>query len=168
MYEFLVESKSDLTKEAPLRVYDNCKEDWTKCIHGEDCLVQMCAEGTDGGCRLFKCPQAWVILSKNCFLNMFVMFCITYTRFLFQASNDPENCGFVRWVDPHPIYSHADYIYYLQNRIFDLEMEVSSGNKDEEDDNNKGVTSPRNRALIRMGGRRERKFAILPTRYLFL
>jgi hypothetical protein len=74
----------------------------------------------------------------------------------------------VRWVDPHPIYSHADYIYYLQNRIFDLEMEVCSGNKDEEDDNNKGVTSPRNRALIRMGGWRERKFAILPTRYLFL
>ena len=62
---------------------------------------------------------------------------------MFHASNAPENCGFVRWVDPPPIHPHAEYIYYLQNRIFDLEMEVSSGNNNEDDDENKGVSSPK-------------------------
>ena len=57
VYEFPVESKSDFTKETPLRGYDNRIEDWTKCMHDEDCLVQMCAEGTDGGRHFFKCPK---------------------------------------------------------------------------------------------------------------
>ena len=40
LYErFPVESKSDFTKEAPLRGYDGRKEEWPKCMHGEDCLV---------------------------------------------------------------------------------------------------------------------------------
>ena len=53
-----------------------------------------------------------------------------------------ENCGFSRWVDPRPIYPHAEYIYYLQDRSFDLEREVSSGYKDDEqDDNNNGADS---------------------------
>jgi hypothetical protein len=25
--------------------YDNRREDWSKCMHGEDCLVQMFVEG---------------------------------------------------------------------------------------------------------------------------
>ena len=42
LYErFPVESKSDFTKETPLRGYDERKEKWPKCMHGEDCLVQM-------------------------------------------------------------------------------------------------------------------------------
>ena len=49
VYEFPVESMSDFTKDSPLRGYDNRIEDWPKCMHGEDCLVQMLAEGTDGG-----------------------------------------------------------------------------------------------------------------------
>jgi hypothetical protein len=40
-----VESKSQFTNENPLRGYDNRKEDWPKCMHGEDCLLQMCTEG---------------------------------------------------------------------------------------------------------------------------
>ena len=37
LYErFLVEGKSDFTKETPLRGYDERKEDWPKCMHGED------------------------------------------------------------------------------------------------------------------------------------
>ena len=60
LYErFPVESKSDFTKEAPLRGYDERKEEWPKCMHGEDCLVQMFTEGIDGGRRFFKCPRAW-------------------------------------------------------------------------------------------------------------
>ena len=43
---FLLESKHDFTKEAPLRAYDDRKEEWPKCMHGEDCLVQMYTEGT--------------------------------------------------------------------------------------------------------------------------
>ena len=54
VYEFPVESMSDFTKDSPLRGYDNRIEDWPKCMHGEDCLVQMLAEGTDGGHR-FSC-----------------------------------------------------------------------------------------------------------------
>ena len=54
---FLVESKSDFTKEAPLSGYDERKEEWLKCMHGEDCLVQMFTEGIDRGRRFFKCPR---------------------------------------------------------------------------------------------------------------
>jgi hypothetical protein len=61
---------------------------------------------------------------------------------LFQSSNAPENCGFVGWVDLEPIHPHQDYIYYLQNHIFNLQMEVSNNDKDkEEDDNNSGAGS---------------------------
>ena len=60
LYErFPLESKSDFTKEAPLKEYDKWKEEWSKCMHGEDCLVQMFTEGIDGGRRFFKCPRAW-------------------------------------------------------------------------------------------------------------
>ena len=81
VYEFPVESRSDFTKETPLRGYDNRREDWPKCMHGEDCLVQMCAEGTDGGRRFFKCPRAWVMLSTKGVLDMFNMYCMIYTIF---------------------------------------------------------------------------------------
>jgi hypothetical protein len=35
----------DFNKEVRLRSYDNMGEDWPKCMHGEDCLVQMFVEG---------------------------------------------------------------------------------------------------------------------------
>ena len=70
------------------------------------------------------------------------LFYTTYMTYLLQSSLAEENYGFTRWVNPRPIYLHAEYIYYLQDRIFDLEREVSSGYKeDEEDDNNNGVGS---------------------------
>ena len=56
MYGFPVESRSDFTMDTPLRGYDNRGEDWSKCMHGEDFLVQMCAEGTDGGCCFLQVP----------------------------------------------------------------------------------------------------------------
>jgi hypothetical protein len=49
-----------------------------------------------------------------------------------------EICGFTQWVDPYPIFLHAEYIFYLQNRIFDLEREVSSRNEEDGRDNNNG------------------------------
>ena len=52
--------------------------------------------------------------------------------YLLQSSESEENYGFTRWVDPRPFYPHVEYIYYLQDRIFDLEREVSSGYKDDE------------------------------------
>ena len=58
-----------------------------------------------------------------------------------QHSLVKENCGFTRWVDPRPIFPHAEYISYLQNRIFDLEREVSNRNDEEERDNNNGGAS---------------------------
>jgi hypothetical protein len=66
---------------------------------------------------------------------------MTYMRYLLQSSDAPENCLFVRWVDPPPLHPHQEYIYYLQDRIFDLEMEVSSGDKDEEEDDNNNSAS---------------------------
>ena len=81
VYEFSVESRSDFTKDSPLRRYDNRIEDWSKCIYGEDCLVQMLAKGTDGGRRFFKCPRAWVMLSTKGVLDMFNMYCMIYIIF---------------------------------------------------------------------------------------
>jgi hypothetical protein len=61
--------------------------------------------------------------------------------FEIQCSKSKENCGFTWWVDPRPMYPNLEYIYYLQDRIFDLEREVSSGYKDDEanNDNSAGV-----------------------------
>ena len=70
LYERLPdESKIDFTKEASLRGYDERKEEWPKCMHGEDCLVQMFTKGIDGGRRFFKCPRAWVIAITILFLQ---------------------------------------------------------------------------------------------------
>jgi hypothetical protein len=96
--------------------------------------VQMCSEGVDGGRWFFRCLRAWVILPNIRLLNMFLFFSATNKTYFFQSSVAPKNHGFVWWVDPAPIHPHQDYIYYLQNRIFDLEMAVSDGNKDEEED----------------------------------
>ena len=107
----------------------------------EDCLMQMFTEGIDGGHRFFKYPWAWVLAISICFFNMFLIY-TTYMTYLLQSSLAEENYGFTRWVDPRPIYLHAEYIYYLQDRIFDLEREVSSGYKDDRhDDNNNGADS---------------------------
>jgi len=65
IFEFPAQSKREFTRETPLRRYDNCKEDWPKCRHGEDCLVQMCTDGMDRGRHFFKCPRAWVTISIN-------------------------------------------------------------------------------------------------------
>ena len=62
VFEFPPQHKSEFTKETPLRRYDDRRELWPKYIHGEDCLVQMCTDGMDGGRHFFKCPHAWVIL----------------------------------------------------------------------------------------------------------
>ena len=72
VYQFPPESKSDFTKEFPLRGYDNQKEDWPKCMHGEDYIVQMFTEGIDEGRRFFKCPRACVIAITFRLLNMFL------------------------------------------------------------------------------------------------
>ena len=75
LYErFPVESKSDFTKEAPLRGYDEQKEEWSKCMYGENCLVQMFTKGIDGGRRFLKCTRAWVIIITICFFNMFLFY----------------------------------------------------------------------------------------------
>ena len=44
VFEFLPQHKSEFTNEIPLRQYDNRREPWSKCRHGEDCLVQMWPE----------------------------------------------------------------------------------------------------------------------------
>ena len=66
VFEFPVQSKSEFTTTKPLRGYDNHKEEWPKCMHGEDCVVQMMIEGEDGGRRFFKCPRVWVTLTNLC------------------------------------------------------------------------------------------------------
>ena len=65
-----------ISLEAPLRRYDNRKEDWPKYMHGEDCVVQMMAEGIDGGHRFFKCLHAWVIAFTSRVLRMSCIECI--------------------------------------------------------------------------------------------
>ncbi|XP_039835036.1 uncharacterized protein LOC120695892 [Panicum virgatum] len=107
VYEFLVECKSEFSNNIPLRGYNNRKEEWPKCSHGEDCIVQMMTEGMDEGRHFFRCPRAW-------------------------SSEAPEGYKFARWVDPPPFHPHVEYIYYLQNCIFDLEREVSAGNVEDD------------------------------------
>jgi len=83
VYEFPVECKSDFTKDSPLRGYDNRREEWPKCSHGEDCVVQMITEGTYRGRRFFRCPRAWVLAITLCVHTTFVLSAIINTSFFF-------------------------------------------------------------------------------------
>jgi len=139
VFEFPVQSKSEFTTTKPLRGYDNRKEDWPKCMHGEDCVVQMMTEGEDGSRRLFKCPRAWVRLNNLLLLHVSHFIPILYPRYMFQSSADSDGCGFVRWVDPAPIHPHQEYIEYLQNHIFDLEMNIGDNGTEDDDNNNVAV-----------------------------
>ena len=96
VYHFSPESKSDFTKECPLGGYDNRKEDWSKCMHGENCLMQMFIEGMDEGRRFFKYPRAWVIAITIHLLNMFFDCSTTYKTYLLQSSKSKENYRFTR------------------------------------------------------------------------
>ena len=69
-----------------------------------------------------------------------ISFLVLTPGYMFQSSADEDGCGFVRWVDPAPIHPHQEYIEYLQNRIFDLEMNIGD-NGTEDDDNNNVVIS---------------------------
>ena len=70
VYEFPVQSKSDFSTTKPLRGYDNRKEEWPKCMHGEDCVVQMMTEGEHESRRFFKYPRAWVTLTNLCLYHV--------------------------------------------------------------------------------------------------
>ena len=96
----------------------------------------MFTKGINGGHRFFKCPWAWVIAITFCLLIMFLEYPYNSQDILIVVFRVRKNCGFTRWVDPRPIYPHQQYIYYLQDRIFDLQREVSSGYKDDGQDNN--------------------------------
>ena len=48
LYEFPVQSKSDFSTTKPLRGYDNRKEDWPKCMHGEEIGRASCRERVFG------------------------------------------------------------------------------------------------------------------------
>ena len=93
VFEFSVQSKSEFTITKPLRGYDNRKEEWPKCMHGEDCVVQMMTEGGDGGCRFFKCPRAWVRLNNLHLLHVSQFVPILYPRYMFQSSVDSDGAG---------------------------------------------------------------------------
>ena len=43
-----------------------------------------------------------------------------------QDSNDDESCHYTRWVDPPVEQNIQDYIYHLQDRIFDLQREADA------------------------------------------
>ena len=58
--EFPLERKSDFTRERPLRSYDKRIEDWPKCRHGLDCVVQMYNDCDGGGRRFFRYPRGFV------------------------------------------------------------------------------------------------------------
>jgi hypothetical protein len=132
--QFPLESKSDFTRERPLKSYDNRTEDWPKCRHGEDCVVQMYNDFDGGGRRFFRCPRGFVFPFNSHFSYLHLVCKNTYWYMCFPDSNCLDNCGFTRWVDPPPIYPHQQYITYLQGRIFDLEYSPESGNRDKSED----------------------------------
>jgi hypothetical protein len=108
LFNFLVQSKIDFNKEVRLRSYDNKREYWPKCMHGEDCLVQMFIEGgIDGGRGFFRCPYAYVNINSNilfymifCWVKLTVNICTTFigqgelwVHSLGRSSSDFFACG---------------------------------------------------------------------------
>ena len=63
--ELPLEQKSDFTHpHGQLRHYDDREEEWPKCVHGDDVVVQMYDGGCDSGRRFFRCPRAQVKTSE--------------------------------------------------------------------------------------------------------
>ena len=69
-----------------------------------------------------------------------ISFLVLTPGYMFQSSADEDRCGFVRWVYPAPIHPHQEYIEYLQNRIFDLEMNIGDNSTEDDDNNNVAVS----------------------------
>jgi hypothetical protein len=67
--QFPLESKSDFTRKRPLRSYNNRTEDWLKCRHGEDCVVQMYNDCDGGGRRFFRCPRGFIFSFNSYFFR---------------------------------------------------------------------------------------------------
>ena len=74
---FPLKGKKDFCPPSKLRPYDNMKEEWPKCCHGENCVVQVYDSGLHGGRRFFRCPRGWV--SHTTLLIVVVIFCILTT-----------------------------------------------------------------------------------------
>ena len=55
-----------------LRPYDDRREEWPKCAHGEHCVVQVFDSWIDGGRRFYRCPNGYV--------------CVTFTVHFIQFS----------------------------------------------------------------------------------
>ncbi|WVZ75348.1 hypothetical protein U9M48_023409 [Paspalum notatum var. saurae] len=90
-----------------LRPYDDRREEWPKCAHGEHCVVQVFDSWIDGGRRFYRCPNGYDYY-------------------------DMGNCRFAKWVDP-PNHQHIEeYISYLKDRIHELEGKVKSLEEDED------------------------------------
>ena len=64
--EFPLERKSDFTRERPFRSYDKRIEDWPKCRHGLDCVVQMYNDCDGGGLRQLEDTMGKAQLSSIC------------------------------------------------------------------------------------------------------
>jgi hypothetical protein len=82
---FQYKVKSDLDKEVRFWSYDNRREDWTKCMHSEDCLMQMFVEGRIGGdpC-FFRCPFAYVNITYNPLFYMILVLSKTNSKHLYN------------------------------------------------------------------------------------
>ena len=76
--EFPLERKSDFTCERPLRSYDKRIEDWPKCHHSLDCVVQMYNDCDGGGRRFFRCPRGFVFPLNSSFLDLHLVCSSTY------------------------------------------------------------------------------------------
>ena len=58
---FPLQGKKDFRPPVFLRPYDTRKEEWPKCCHGENCVMQVYHAGPEDGGRLFfRCPRGWV------------------------------------------------------------------------------------------------------------
>ena len=63
---FPLQGKKYFRTPSRLRPYDNRKEEWPKCCHGDNCVVQVYSNGgLHGGRRFFKCPRRWVSLTTH-------------------------------------------------------------------------------------------------------
>jgi hypothetical protein len=63
---FPLQGKKDFHPPSRLRPYDNRKEEWPKCCHGDNCVVQVYSDGgLHEGRRFLRCPRGWVSLTTR-------------------------------------------------------------------------------------------------------
>lgn len=124
---FPLQGKKDFRPPRRLHPYDNKKEEWPKCCHGDNYVVQVYDGGTSSWrASVLQMPSRMGKSYYALYPTTQYRYILTRLRIVQSSNDDEDNYNITRWVDQPAIYLYEEYIQYLQKRIFDLKREIQT------------------------------------------